>query len=332
MSAFAWTRVPIADVRLRAYLALLVPCFIGHTLQLLNEDEPFRAESWARAAITPGWHLFLPAWVPAIVALGLLVSVVALAMRPSRASFFAVAGFYLLHYLTYPWRIRNHMTTMLGGLVVVSLVWLAARWLGALVPGRTSARRVDGMAVRGLAWVITVQYFFAGLHKMNPGFLDSSPTGLSPAVEGATNFWIYGDLGSVPPSWVLVVATIGTVAIELVVPSVARLVPRLAMLMIAVLCLFHVPHVAVMNVSDYPMIASAFYPALLSHRAALRVMRHLGPSRWTVSGALVGVGTQLWFMPYWGGLMVFGLFVLGLWGWALGAMLRTSLERWLGTR
>jgi hypothetical protein len=25
-------------------------------------------------------------------------------------------------------------------------------------------------------------------------------------------------------------------------------------------------------------------------------------------------------MPYWGALMVFGMFVMGLWGWVLGAM------------
>jgi len=236
-----------------------------------------------------------------------------------------VTALYVAHYLTYPWRIRNHMTTMLSGLVVVALVMLAARARGALVAPRSSARRVDAMAVRGLAAVIAVQYFFAGFHKLNPGFLDASPRGASAAVEGATRFWIYGDLGSVPPASVLWVATTGTVVIELAVALLALVQPRLAMIAIAILMLFHVPQIAVMNVADYPMIASAFYPALLTHRDALGVARRLGASRWTLSGASIGMATQLWFMPWWGGLTVFGVFVLGLWGWALGAMLHATI-------
>lgn len=317
---------PVADLRLRAYLLLLVPSMVGHTLQLTNEDEPWSPDSWDRAAITPGLHLFLSPWVPLVIAVGLAAATVALAMRPSRERFLAFAGLYAAHYLTYPWRIRNHMTTMLGGLGVVALVWLVARASGALTAPPSQARRVDAMAVRGLGLVITVQYFFAGLHKLNPGFLDVTGESVSSAVDGTTMLWVYGDLGSAPPLAALYLAAWGTVILELGAPALALLVPRLGPLVIAVLFLFHMPHVAVMNVADYPMIASAFYPALLSHRDALRIARHFGASRYTVGGALLGATTQLWFMPWWGGLTVFGIFVLGLWGWALGAMLRSRIE------
>jgi hypothetical protein len=301
-----------------------VPSFVGHTIQLTTEDAPWAVASWERSWITPGWHLALPLWVPLVIAIGLAVSVLALAARPGRATFLAVAAFYAAHYLSYPWRIRNHMSTMLAGLVVVALVMLVARASGALVPGRSSARRVDAIAVRGLGVVIAIQYFFAGLHKLNPGFIDPSPTGLSAAVDGTTRFWIYGDLGSSPPGWVLWIAIAGTIAIELGAPIVALLVPRLSMVALAVLMIFHLPQVAVMDVADYPMIASAFYPALVSHRGALRVARHLGASRWTIGGATLGVSAQLWFMPWWGGLTIFGMFVLGLWGWSLGAMVAAT--------
>lgn len=315
-------RIPIADVRLRMYLALLPLCFLGHVLQIVSEDEPWAEWAWARSFVNAGWHLLMPTWVPWALAAGLGLAVLALAWRRDRATFIALAVLYLLHYVTYPWRIRNHMTTMLGGLGVVTLVWLVARSRGALVVGASRARTVDAAAVRGLALVIAVQYVFAGLHKINDGFLNPAIDGGSSAIGGLTELWIHADLGSVPPAWARYVATYGTVLIEIGAPLTALLVPRLAPFVIAVLMAFHFPHVAVMNVADYPMIACAFYPALLSLHDAHRFVRHLGPSRWTVAGAILGAGAQLWCMPYWGGLMALGIVVIALWGWALGAMLR----------
>lgn len=324
--------VPIADLRLRGYLVLLLPSLLGHVLQIVSEDEPWTEAARDRAYVNEGWHLLLPEWVPWALAIALGLAAVALGValardRGVRPAFLALTACYSAHYLTYPWRIRNHMTTMLAGLGVVALVWIVARLRGALVPGRSLARTVDGAAVRGLGVVIAVQYFFAGLHKMNAGFLDLREDGLSTGVAGLTDFWIYGDLGSVPPAWARYLATRGTVAIELAAPLVALLVPRLAPLAIAVLMLFHVPHVAVMNVADYPMIASAFYAALLTPRQAHAIFRRLGPSRWTLAGAALGIATQLWFMPYWGGLMAFGVFVLALWGWTLGAIAHGAVRR-----
>lgn len=332
-------RIPIADVRLRWYLALLLPCFVGHVLQIISEDEPWAAWAWENALVNGGWHLLLPDWVPWAVAAALGGAIVSTAVavarqKHERTAFLILTALYAAHYVTYPWRIRNHMTTMLGGLGVVALVFLVARARGALREGRAHGRRVDGLAVRGLGIVIATQYFFAGLHKMNAGFLDPSLEGTSAAVQGLTEFWIHGDLGSVPPAWARYAATYGTVVIEMGAPFIAVLIPRVAPAAIAVLMVFHFPQIAVMNVADYPMIASASYVGLLSLKDAHRIARSLGPSRWTLLGASAGVALQLWFMPYWGGLMVFGIFVLGLWGWALGAMVHAQWvlrRRELGT-
>lgn len=317
--------IPVTDLRLRAYFALLVPAFVGHAIQLTAEDVPWAEWALARYWITPGWHLYLPPEVPALIAVLLVLAVVGLAVRPSRATFLVLSALYVAHYLTYPWRIRNHMTAMLSGLVIVSLVWLVARASGALTKERPESRRVDRIAVTGLAAAITVTYFFAGLHKLNTGFTSSDPEGPSSAVQGLTTFWIYGDLGSVPPAWAVFLAIWGTIAIELSVPLVAWRVRRLTFAAIFVLMLFHVPHVAVMDVADYPMIASVFFPALLARGQARIVARHVRPSRWTVGGALIGVATQIWFIPWWGRMTIFGIGVLAIWGWLAGAMARASI-------
>ncbi len=329
--------LPLADVRLRWYCALLVPCFVGHVLQIHSEDEPWAEWAWENALVNGGWHQLMPDWVPWAVAAALGVSIALLGVallwrRHERVAFLTLTTFYFLHYVTYPWRIRNHMTTMLGGLVVVALVWGIAWAKGAFDGEATFGRRVDRMAVKGLGVVIAIQYFFAGLHKINAGFLDPSVDGTSAAIAGLTEFWIHGDLGSVPPAWARYAATYGTVVIEMGAPLLALLRPRLAPLCIAVLMAFHFPQVAVMNVADYPMIASTSYVGLLTLSDAHAIARRLRPSRWTLAGALAGAGLQLWFMPYWGALMVFGIFVMALWGWALGAMVHAQWARTKDTR
>lgn len=325
-------RIPIADVRLRWYLALLAPCFVGHVLQIVSEDEPWAEWAWENALVNGGWHLLLPEWAPWAVAAGLGGAVIALVACLARGvrvrtAFLILAALYTAHYVTYPWRIRNHMTTMLGGLGVVALVWGLAWAKGAFAPGASQGRRVDGIAVRGLGIVIATQYFFAGLHKINGGFLDPSIDGGSAAIGGLTEFWIHGNLGSVPPGWARYAATYGTVVIEVGAPLLALALPRISPVCIAVLMAFHFPQIAVMNVADYPMIASTSYVGLLTLKDAHAIARSLGPSRWTVLGAALGAALQLWFMPYWGGLMVFGIFVMALWGWALGAMAHAQWAR-----
>jgi hypothetical protein len=176
-----------------------------------------------------------------------------------------------------------------------------------------------------MAAVLSLIYASAALHKCNENFLALDER--SDAVRGLLAFWIYGDIGSEVAPWEAIVATWGTVIIEALAPLLAWRFHALRVPAIIMLFVFHVPQVAVMNVADYPMIASAFYPALFS-RAHFRIfLRHAHANAWTLGGAALGVATQLWFMPYWGALMALGIFVLGLWGWASGAMLRMTFKR-----
>ena len=320
---------PISDGRVRAFAALMLPCFIGHAIQLLDEDKPWTELAARRYWITPGWHLHLPPAVPIALAGLLVLAVVAVAVRRDRASMLALFAAYAAHYFTYPFRIRNHMTTMLFGLGVLALVWGVARASGALREPDPRARTVDRMAARGLAAVITVQYLFAGLHKLNPVFTDASVDSPSVAIQGLTTFWIYGDLGSVPPAWARGLAAWGSIAIELTAAPIAWLAPRFAFGAVLVLLAFNVPIVSALDIADYPMIASAFFPALLT-RAQWRLLApQLRPSRWTALGAVAGGATQLWFMPWWGPMSAYGICVLALWGWAVGALARLT---YLGVR
>ncbi len=311
------------DERLRAIALLLVPGFVGHTIQLLGEDLPWAPWARLRYFNTPGWHLLLPPEVPIAIAVGLAVAVIGLAVRRSRPWVLAVVVFYAAHYLTYPYRIRNHMTHMLAELVMLGGVWTVG-WASGAVDLRGRGRhalRVDRWAATGMAAVLCVTYFFAALHKVNRNFV-ALDAARSAAVDGLTTFWIYGDLGSEPPRVAMLVAVWGTIAIEAAAPILAWRSARLRVPMVLTLLVFHFPHVAVMDVADYPMIASAFYPALFS-RAHFRVLlRHARPNAWTVAGAIAGASAQLWFMPWLGSLTGFGIFVMALWGWAAGAMIR----------
>lgn len=315
--------IPIADARLRTFAALLLPAFVGHTLQLLTEDLPWTELAERRFWVTPGWHLYLPPAAPLAIAVALAIAVVALAATRarSRAALLALIVLYAAHYLTYPWRIRNHMTTMLAGLGVIALVWIVARTGGALTARSPRAREVDGAAATGLAAVIVVQYFFAGLHKMNPVFTDPSLDGESVVIRGLTTLWIYGDLGSVPPAWAIATGIWGTLVIELAVPFLAWRFRALTIPGVLVLMAFHFPHVSALDIPDYPLIASAFYPSLFTDPQWRRVLARARPSPWTVLGGVAGGGAQIWFMPWWGPMSIFGIFVLSLWGWAAGAML-----------
>ena len=312
------------DPRVSAVCLLLVPGMIGHTLQLLGEDTPWTSAAYFRYFHTPGWHLWLSPWVPVAIAVGLALAVIGLAVRRTRPWMLALIALYLLHYLTYPYRIRNHMSHMLAELTMLGGVWVLGWALGAtdLRGEGRHAPRVDAWAARGMAAVLCVTYFFAALHKMNAEFL-SFDAARSSAVHGLTTFFVYGDLGATPPRWAMAVAIYGTIVIEALAPVVAWRVRALRVPAVLVLFAFHFPHVAVMNVADYPMIASAFYPALFSRSHFTLLLRHARrPNAWNVTGAALGVAAQLWFIPYWGTLTVFGIFVCALWGWASGSMLR----------
>lgn len=316
------------DERVHAICLLLIPGFVGHTIQLLSEDLPWA--EWARLRYfhTPGWHLLLPPAVPALIAVALATAVIGLAVRRSRPWMLAIVLLYAAHYLTYPYRIRNHMTHMLAELTMLGGVWvIGALSRGVDLRGRgPRALAVDRWAARGMASVLCITYASAALHKLNDNFT-SFDASRSSAAEGITTFFIYGDLGSVPPAWVVGVAIWGTIAIEALAPILAWRVHALRVPLVLTLFAFHFPHVAVMNVADYPMIASAFYPALFPRAHFRLVLRHARPNAFTVAGGALGVAAQLWFMPWWGGLTIFGIGVTALWGWAAGAMIRAHLRR-----
>ncbi len=331
-------RAVSVDGRLRAIALLLPMALLGHTLQLLGEDTPWAPHAWARYWRTPGWHLYLPPWMVVAIAGALIVATLGLATRRTRPWLAAVIMTYAAHYLTYPYRIRNHMTLMLASLLAVAVAWgLGAtlreggRRLIDLQGRGPGARLVDRQAVRGVAVVLCVTYFFAGLHKTNEGFLAFDER--SAAFRGVQDFWVWGDLGAVAPPWAVAVATYGTLVVEYAFPIVALLVPRLTAPCVVGLMCFHFPHVAVMNVADYPMLASAFYPALFTAARWRLLERELyARSRWNVVGALVGAAAQLWWMPWWGELTIFGIGVMAIWGWWTGAMLRLCLRGTIASR
>lgn len=317
------------DLRLQTFGLLLVPAFVAHVIQMLGEDRPWEPLALERYWYQPGWHLFLPPWVPAVIGVLLFSAVIGLAIRRRRNWLVAIIALYWMHYLTFPFRIRNHMSHMFFGLTMLGVVWITG-WLSGAANLRGEGPRVrvvDAMAVKGLALVLCITYFFAGLHKINANFLSIGEA--STAAASITQFWVYADLGTVPPDWVKWCAAYGTIFMECCVPIVAWRVRRLRVPAILALMLFHYPMVSTLNVSDYPMIVSAYYPCLFSvghFRVLLRYAMRI--SRWTVGGAVIGAAMQVWAIPWWGELTIFGIFVLALWGWAAGAMVQMSLSQW----
>jgi len=318
------------DPRVRMVDLLLVPAFAGHALQLLREDKPWLDGAAIKYWTTPGWHLFLPPWVIVALAVVLAGCVVGLGLGRSRRWVVVVWLAYLAHYLTYPYRIRNHMTTLLLGLTVQAVpLLLAWRWGASDLRGRgPHTERVDRWIARGIAGVVVVTYLSAGLHKLNAAYLTPDPE-VSPAARVARDFLYAGELtGYYPPRWVLVGAIGLSLASELLLPTAILLFERWQYLLVAALLLFHVPLVAAFNVSDYPMIASAFFPCLLTRRSWERLQARLvRPDLFTIGGALTGLGVQVWFMPWWGWMPAYGLMVVALWGWAIGAMVAVGYSR-----
>ncbi|MEZ4339930.1 MAG: hypothetical protein R3B82_25185 [Sandaracinaceae bacterium] len=301
---------------------LLVPAFVGHTLQLLGEDTPWAPHAWARYWFEPGWHLYLPPWIPAVIAVGLAGAVIGLAVFRTRPWVAAIVVLYALHYLTYPYRIRNHMTLMLSELVMLGGLWAIDRWRGA--PPRS-----DRYVAAGVAAVLCVTYFFAGFHKINDVFLSLTP--VSPAVQGIDDFLDLrrprqpgADLGARPRRVGHRVVIECRADRRLARPAADRARDAPPALLRSTLM------VSVLNVSDYPMLASAFYPALFTHARFRLVLRHARrPTAFTVTGAVIGAAAQLWFMPWWGALTGFGIFVMALWGWSAGAIVAMYATRYL---
>ena len=124
------------------------------------------------------------------------------------------------------------------------------------------------------------------------------------------------------------IAIYGTLVVEYTFPILARLFRKTRIWFVIGLMVFHFPHVAVMNVSDYPMLASAFYPALFTRDHWKIVEKSIfRVGWWNVGGALLGAGLQLWFIPWWGSLTIFGIFVAAWWGYLIMSLLATLRTR-----
>ncbi|MFK8000773.1 MAG: hypothetical protein AB8H86_14330 [Polyangiales bacterium] len=302
------------DGRLRFIALLLFPALIGHAIQLTGEDSPGTAMAMARYWTTPGWHLALPPWLVTGFALGLALTMVGLLLRRTRRWLLALIAFYVAHYFTYPFRIRNHMSMMLASLVAVGGVIALGR-----IAGLKNRSFIDRYAIRGVAMVLVITYMSASLHKMNDGFLGP----YSSAIQGVDAFFASGGLGGEAPSWARAIAIYGTLVVEATLPLFALVLPRFSSVFVIALMLFHFPHVAVMNVADYPMIASTFYPALFRREEWDRLEPFLlRPSRVTLAGGAIGISAQLWFIPSSEALTLFGVFVTALWGWWSAAILQ----------
>lgn len=321
------------DPRLRMVCCLLVPALMGHGLQIAVEDGG--ADGWERVAWSPGWHQHLHPMVLVVVASGLSISALATTIsawrdapvdepssRSARTWALLVTVLFAAHSLTFPFRVRNHMSHLLAVLGAVALVSSIR-----LATGRSlTLRRADELSLEGVALVTLVTYFFAGLHKLNASFLDVRIDGAGASITGSAAIdvlrvlWRRAGLGERPPELVRLAAAWSAIVIELFVPFIAWRVARVRALALTTLCFFHVPHVSVMQASDYPMIMTLGYPAFLSREEAESLRPHLNPSAWNVSAASMGVALHLALMPRPTVLTAFGVLVMGLWGWGLGSL------------
>lgn len=302
------------DRRVSAANLLLVVGLAGHAAELVVENPPW--QPWDERWVTPGWHRFLPEVFPFVAAGLLAVCGVVLLWRRSRGAALAVAFAYALHHLTWPLRIRNHMSFLLAVYALEAGVWLAA----GLPRDLDQRRAVDRLLAGGLAGVLVVTYLAAGIHKLNAAFLSGDPT-LSSGALAARQFLVAGGLTS-PPAVVVAAAPYAVVACELTLPLVAWLVGPLRRAAVLALFAFHFPMISAMGVSDYPMLVSALYPALFTADEWSDLERKLyKPSLGKLAGTLAAVVLQARFVRHWGLTTSFGAVVAALWGWASVALL-----------
>ena len=308
---------------------LMLPAFYAHSLQLMREDKPWLDDAFIKYWTTPGWHLYLSPWFILALAAAMWLCVLGLTAFRTRHWTIALWLMYLAHYMTYPYRIRNHMTTLLMGLTLQAVVLLIGWAIGAAdLKGRgPHVERIDQWIARGLAGIIVIIYLSAGFHKLNWGYLTIDPEKSSGA-ETIRLFVYHGGLTSYyPPDWILAGGIYGSLFCELLLPLLILTMRRFQYPLIACMLLFHLPLISVMNVSDYPMIASIFYPALFTLVLWNRLEPHIARiGVWQIGGAILGMSAQIWFMPWWGWMTTFGVVVMGLWGWAIGAMIPATLN------
>jgi hypothetical protein len=324
--AKAFSAVP----RFRAFALLILFGLIGHFAQLVTEDRFWDAEYRAAMWISPGWHLDIHPLISLALAACLLCAVVAGLVVRKRVMSAIVALFYILHFFSYPFRIRNHMTFMLatqGFLLLSLLVTRTARTRASELSQSTNVL-IDNHICNGLAVILLINYFFAGFHKLNTAFL-SFDLNVSEGAATIQSFLSAGHISDHAPHWLLVLLLPGAILCEMVLPTLIWTIGSVRELFILIMLAFHFPMVTTLGASDYPMIVIAFYPVLFTegHWAAFE---HELLTRWNwmnVVGVIVGIAAHWRFTVEWTPNTVYGIFVAGLWGFAAVTLTKCSIAR-----
>jgi hypothetical protein len=311
----------ISDKRLVAFNVLVPLGLLAHLMRwsfILLPGIPAPAGRshtvvWARA--TAGWQGFVPWWLAALEIAVMAVCAVGIVLRRDRRWALVLSATALVHYFTFPIRTPNHLTVLVVALTTQSLVWLVGRRQGA------TAAETDGQAVRALAGVMAIAYFFAGLHKINSAFLSVVP-GESPGADGLLAFFRNGHLPE-PPHWALVaVAGYGTILAECVAPIAALFLPSLRVFLLLFLLVFHFPQHTAIGAIDYPLIATSFFPLFFRREEWTALCERLPRLKAIgIPVAAVIVVLDLWFSKPINLETVFGAFVAALWGYFAAAAL-----------
>jgi hypothetical protein len=316
--------------RFRAFALLILFGLIGHFAQLITEDRFWDAEYRAAMWISPGWHLDIHPLISLALAACLLSAVLAGLMVRKRVMLAIVAVLYILHFFSYPFRIRNHMTFMLAtqGFLLLSLLVTRTERTKASELSQSTNVLIDNQICNGLAVILVINYFFAGFHKLNTAFLSFDST-VSEGAGTIQSFLSAGHISSHAPHWLLVLLLPGAIFCEMVLPTLIWKVGSLRELFILIMLAFHFPMVTSLGASDYPMIAIAFYPVLFTenHWSAFE---HELVKRWNwmnIVGALAGIAAHWRFTVEWTPNTVYGIFVAGLWGFAAVTLAKCFFAR-----
>jgi hypothetical protein len=319
-----------AAPRFRTFALLVLFGLIGHFAQLISEDRFWDAEYRTAMWISPGWHLEMNPVISLAIAVLLVFAVFSGIVLRKRFILGIVAVFYILHFFSYPFRIRNHMTFMLAtqGFLLVSLLVTRTLRTKANDLRHSSTALIDNQICTGLAWILVINYFFAGFHKLNTAFFsfDSSVSVGAGTIEG---FLGAGQISYYAPHWLLALVLPGAIVCEMVLPTLIWRSDSFREVFILIMLAFHFPMVTTLGAADYPMIVIAFYPVLFSE-TRWSTFEHELLKRWNwvnVVGAFVGIAAHWWFTPDWTPNTAYGIFVAGLWGFAAVTLAKCFIAR-----
>jgi hypothetical protein len=316
--------------RFRAFALLVLFGLIGHFAQLISEDRFWNAEYRTAMWISPGWHLEIHPVISLVIAVLLLCAVVSGIVFRKRFILGIVAVLYVLHFFSYPFRIRNHMTFMLATQGYLFLSLLVTRTLRTKASDlrNPSTALIDNQICNGLALILVINYFFAGFHKLNTAFL-SFESSLSVGAGTVEGFLGAGQISYYAPHWLLALLLPGAIFCEMALPSLIWKSDYFRELFILIMLAFHFPMVTTLGAADYPMIVVAFYPVLFTqHRWS--AFEHELLRRWNwmnAIGAIAGIAAHWWFTVEWTPNAVYGILVAGVWGFAAVTLAKCFLAR-----